>query len=716
MPKPILFIRSVAALICLITGLLLWRNLGLHFAEIEEILPALNAAALLQGKLPFLILIGISLILAVWLAARIPWKAILAGLNRPLRIGIAAILFALTFIPLFWLRFGPAAWLLLAFFAILFFLNIVGLLEICALLAPSLKPPPWPLSRSWSRSQPWLPAFLLLGAAVYFSHHCFGNLPHVEDSIAQLLQARIFASGQITADPFQPREFFFFGFMVDSPRWFSQYPPGHPLVLTLGVLAGMPHLINPLLGFVCVVLFYLLLKEMQGHSFAIWGAWLMALSPFVLFMSSEFMNSSTALAASLLGWLALKKGEFGKSGWLVLAGLSFGYCAITRPLEGAIFALIGGLLLLSTFGFRSIGGWIKTVPYALAFLLMTSLYFAYNALTTGDPFKTGYALTWGGTGFGLGAVNWGPAHTFGYGLVNTFMSIGGLNVYLWEIPIPALLAVFLWAIFGGALSRWDKAFLTALILVPAGYLFYYFHDFCFGPRYYYVIVPQLIFFSVKGVSALYSRLAESLPAPAEVVRRGFMIAFVFLLAAQLFAALPYRASVYADSYWGTDNGPMKEARRLELKNAIIFIENHPWEILMTRLHSLGFIMGDAHRFLFLITQKGLDEILADSGIQGEEMWNARADLRDLEQRIYAWNREYLRAGNSPVDPWAEEGYYTYFSSGAVHLDPRDRNPGIILARDLGEHNHVLMQMHPDREAYRYAWDEETRRFQIKPIN
>jgi len=709
---------AAAGLFCLAVGLLLWNNLALHLARIEEVLPGLAAEDLLRGKTPLLILVGLALAAAAVILARLPWGAMLAGSPRG-RVVLAAAALPLTLLPLHWLRSGPVAGLFIALIWAAFLLCAAGLAAVLptvsGYLAARLPSARAPVSRAlWPRLHPWLPAAVTLAWAAYLSGAVFGRLPHVEDSIAQLAQARIFASGSALAAPFEPREFFFFGFMVDTEGWFSQYPPGHPLLLALGVLAGAPWLVNPLLGAIAVVLLYYLLKGLLGESAARWGAWALALSPWALFMSAEFMNHATALTASLAGWLALHQAQR-RGGWMIPAGAAFGYCAATRPLEGAIFAVLGGVLLLAHHGWTRPAGWIRTIPYGLGFAATVSLYFLHNAWTTGHPLATGYTLTWGGNGFGFGPVNWGPAHTPGEGIVNTAMSLAGLNVFAWETPLPALAGVAVWAALGGRLTRWDRLFLAALILVPLGYALYYFHDFCFGPRYYYVIFPQVIYFTLRGVQALKARLEDRLKVPPGRLRAGLIGAGAFLLAMQLGVALPHRAAVYADAYWGTDDAPRKEARRLGLHRALVFIENHPWEVLQTRLHALGFITGDAHRSLFQVTGEGLDEVLREMGIEGEEQWEAHPDTAELARRIAAWQEAWIRSGGEPLNPWLEAGRQTYFSNGAVHLDPRDRDPDVILARDLGDHNHALMARHPGRKAYRYAWDEREGRFRILPL-
>src|SRR5262249_8824267 len=55
------------------------------------------------------------------------------------------------------------------------------------------------------------------------------RMPHVQDSVAYLFQAKIFASGRLWADLPPTPEFFEHEFVVmRDGRWFGKYPPGFP--------------------------------------------------------------------------------------------------------------------------------------------------------------------------------------------------------------------------------------------------------------------------------------------------------------------------------------------------------------------------------------------------------------------------------------------------------------------------------------------------------
>ncbi len=84
-----------------------------------------------------------------------------------------------------------------------------------------------------------------------------GGIPHVQDSVAQLFQAKIFSHGRLAFPaPEDPKFFERIYVVVMDGRWYTIYPPGHAIVLALGVLAGAPYLVNPFIAALFIPLFY----------------------------------------------------------------------------------------------------------------------------------------------------------------------------------------------------------------------------------------------------------------------------------------------------------------------------------------------------------------------------------------------------------------------------------------------------------------------------
>jgi hypothetical protein len=84
-----------------------------------------------------------------------------------------------------------------------------------------------------------------------------------------MYQAKLFASGKVYAeDPLYDRDLPFYDclatycFRDDQGHRFSQYPPGWPALLAVGVNLGTPWLINPLLG---ALLIFLMLEYVAAN-------------------------------------------------------------------------------------------------------------------------------------------------------------------------------------------------------------------------------------------------------------------------------------------------------------------------------------------------------------------------------------------------------------------------------------------------------------------
>jgi hypothetical protein len=126
-------------------------------------------------------------------------------------------------------------------------------------------------------------AFGVLAASL--SQLLFGGVPHIQDSAAQFIHAKVFAQGMLTAPSPEPRDFFLTPLMIDrAGRWYSQFPPGHTALLALGHLAGAPWLVNPLLGSLCVPAVYALAREIHGRGAARAAARLLMVCPIVVVM------------------------------------------------------------------------------------------------------------------------------------------------------------------------------------------------------------------------------------------------------------------------------------------------------------------------------------------------------------------------------------------------------------------------------------------------
>ncbi len=427
---------------------------------------------------------------------------------------------------------------------------------------------------------------LALAAAV--SSAAFESIPHVQDSIAQLFHARILARGELTA-PSPPLPAFFTQqhVIVSAGRWYSQYPPGHVALLALGVLAGAPFLVNPLLGALTVVTLYCVGRELWDDRSGRLSAVLGLLSPFVLFMSSEFMSHASALLGTAAFVLCFARSlRLASARWGLGAGLALGFVVITRP-----FSAAGVALPFAAFGLREL---LRRPRQLLAPLLamasaagaMAGLLLAFNAATNGSALVFGYHVLWGrGHDPGFGHSGWGEPHTPLLGLLNTLSNLAALNQYLFEWPFPSL--VFVAALFAlRAHDRWDVLLLASGASLAAFHFFYWYQDLCFGPRFLYEASAAWLALSARGMLAAFDWAAREADAGRRERRQRFL---VLVLAAGwaigLGVRVPERLREYAGEYWGVDRRVLNAVERQGLREGLVFVSspyggvlpaNSPW--------------------------------------------------------------------------------------------------------------------------------------------
>lgn len=367
-----------------------------------------------------------------------------------------------------------------------------------------------------SRRLPWpvlaAAGFVFVFCAAY-NYFVFEHVPHVHDEIAYLFQARIFLTGHFSAPPPCAPDSFDFPHMVNIGRWFSIYPPGFPALLALGLLLGVPWLVNPLLGGVAVILIYLLGAEVHSRRVGILAAVLSGVSLWMLLMSSSLMSHTASMAAGalfvLFAFRSLRAPTIGNG---LAAGLGLGAAILIRPVNAALLAASFLLVLvvrtLREFKIR----WKNVLALALMTGLAVGFYLYYNAATTGDPFKPGYIARYGpaySVVFGRAATldyNFTPLYSF----MQIGQNLGAINRYLFGWPLtslwPLLFVVWGWLRRREGRGR-DLLLLSGFLTMLVGFFFFWGAFIAFGARMYFEAFPLLVLLTARGLDAAPGLLA-----------------------------------------------------------------------------------------------------------------------------------------------------------------------------------------------------------------
>jgi len=441
-------------------------------------------------------------------------------------------------------------------------------------------------------------AFLLLLSGFTFlltnliSAIAFQHIPHVMDSVGQVFQARVFASGRAWLPAKWDDWFFsFVSIFNDGHRIYEISPPGHSLLLMLGSLVHAEWLVNPVLGALTIVVFYLLGRELYDQKTGRITALLGVLSPFLMFMSSEYMNHASALLCMSLFLLFFfrtvrdqRQSAPVPGSWQVLnpllAGCFLGYAMSIRPLSALALsipvAFYGAHLVFRARG-RTIGRFlVMLVPVAFGF----AAFFLHNYLTTGDPMMPGYKAygilefhhTRWGLGFGQRGWDWWGTHTPLRSLVQTGNNLNSLNESLFAGAIPGLVFVLL-LLVSFSRNPTDYVLLACCISLPVAYFFYWFQDLCFGPRFLYESLSPLLLLSARGILEFPQFLAR-IRGPEMQVRARNVMRWVLLLAtlSTLGIGLPHLLRIYSRDYWGVNDKVHARVKRDRIDNAVVFIK------------------------------------------------------------------------------------------------------------------------------------------------
>lgn len=171
---------------------------------------------------------------------------------------------------------------------------------------------------------------------------------HFHDEYSYWLQTHILAHGRLWM-PTHPLPDFFASFYVfASPVYASMYFPGTALWNMPAIWLHLPYYAGSLVasGF-CVGLFYLIVSELFDGATGLLAAILLLSVGIFRLMSVMLLSEAPMLLMGLaLTFAYLRWHRTNLWIWAILMGIAAGWGAITRPLDGAIFAVAIGVGIL----------------------------------------------------------------------------------------------------------------------------------------------------------------------------------------------------------------------------------------------------------------------------------------------------------------------------------------------------------------------------------
>ncbi len=432
--------------------------------------------------------------------------------------------------------------------------------------------------RWWARRLPVFAALWVLVVTGLLAWFVWERMPHIDDSIAYLFQAKYLSLGRLWLPrPADPDSFGVAHLLVDGPRWYGKFFPGWPAVLALGVLVHLPWLVNPVLATISILLAHRLVRRHYGVGTAHAAVLLLAVSPWFLFMSASFMAHTASLFWLLVALVAIDAVRDRGAHLLgVVAGVALGMLFLTRPFDAAQVGPVAGLWALGRGPWRPRLARVVTIGVSAA--LVTGLYFAYNALLTGHALTVPHHL-WADQIFGPGHDNLGfgpgrgvpmwsnmdplPGHGFLDVVLNANKNFFAINFELFGWAAGSLVLALL-ALQPAALRRRDLLLLGIAAMVVIGHAFYWFPG---GPdlgaRYWYLTILTCVVLTVRGITVVAERLS---------VPRARVAAFAVLASvAALGTVLPWRIVTKHYHYRDITGEVRALATREGIHNGLVFV-------------------------------------------------------------------------------------------------------------------------------------------------
>ena len=477
------------------------------------------------------------------------------------------------------------------------------------------------------RRKPWLwwAVVVVIAAACVFvtaliSQGIFERIPHVEDEAAYWFQAQVFAHGRLAAPtPTHPLAFWS-PFVIDRDGLrFGKYPPGYPLLLAVGMLAGAPWTVNAALGALTLVLLGDLGRRIYTPAAGLLTAVLGLSCPALLVAASNLLSHAAAIClTTFFLWAFSRLRDACRDQhcrrarlWAGVAGAALGYLFITRPYDALAVGLPFAAYLLTRLTRSQQRDWLAPIGILAiaAGLIALSLPLYWHALSGEwfyDPYlevfpydRPGFGPDVGYGGYTLSDA-WLNLRLNAARLATGFLGWPGLsNLAPLALPfvvagVGALRRRFADGPNAGALAQlttWDLLVVATFGSVVAVYTTYWFyggHDGGF-PRYWLPALPALLLLSGRGVdlAATTARRWAAKPVPpladapgrsnglrSHVALTTVYLAVAVLVAYSGFVFLPPEVAPFRGRY-GVTAAPLEVVRQAGVHHALVFVADTP---------------------------------------------------------------------------------------------------------------------------------------------
>jgi len=266
--------------------------------------------------------------------------------------------------------------------------------------------------------------------------------------------------------------------------------------------------------------------------------------------------------------------------------------------------------------------------YLLAFGLLSaalsSTYFLWQFVVTGDLFSNPYTLWWpyDKIGFGPGIGVNPQGHTLQKALFHTdfSMNVGRHDLFGWPYLSYLFVPFGIWA-GRRKLGAWLSTGIIACLI--GAYMLYWTPAWLFGPRYYFEALPGAALLSAAGIFWLAGSFSRR-PLRLDLARLRFglvWLIFGVLFAGNILFYLPLRMSMMSGLYnvAGADLAPFQTSDALSMPPTLVIVSvNQDW-IEYGRLLDLASPMLDS-QFIFIISRGPTEEVKVMHAFPDRQVW------------------------------------------------------------------------------------------------